>query len=146
VTVTFTVLGPPQPQGSKTTGRTHTGQPYLRESNRHLQPWRQAIAAAALEAMNGHPALTGPLRLHALFIFTRPANHYGTGRNAERLKPSAPPYVQTRPDTDKLLRAIGDALAGIVYRDDNQLVIVHAEKHYGTPACAHLTVEELTDA
>jgi hypothetical protein len=37
-------------------------------------------------------------------------------------------------------------MSGRVRRDDNQLLIVHAGKHYGTPTCAHLTVEELTDA
>jgi Holliday junction resolvase RusA-like endonuclease len=146
VTITFTVLGLPQPQGSKTTGRTRSGQPYLRESNRHLQPWRQAIAAAALEAMNGQPPLTRPLRLNTIFVFPRPKHHYSSGRNAEQLKPSAPAYQTTRPDLDKLTRAIGDALTGIVYRDDAQLAIIQAEKHYGTPACTHLTVEELTDA
>jgi hypothetical protein len=28
-------------------------------------------------------------------------------------------------------------------RDDAQLVIVQAEKHYGEPPCAHVVVEEL---
>lgn len=42
----FTVDGIPQPQGSKT--RTNYG---LREDNRNLQPWRQAIIAEARRAM-----------------------------------------------------------------------------------------------
>ena len=36
-----------------------------------------------------------------------------------------------------------NALSGIICRDDAQLVIVHAEKHYGEPACAHVVVDEL---
>ena len=93
--------------------------------------------------MNGKQVKTGPLELRVTFVFTRPKGHYGSGRNEGRLKPSAPLYVRTRPDVDKLVRAVADAITGIVCRDDSQLVIVHAEKHYGEPACAHLVVDEL---
>jgi crossover junction endodeoxyribonuclease RusA len=141
----FIVLGEPQPQGSKTVGRTRAGGSFVREDNPATAPWRQAVAAAALKAIDEQPLWTGPLRLVATFVFRRPASHFGTGRNAGRLKPSSPLYVRGRPDVDKLLRAVGDALTGIVWRDDAQLVIVHAEKHYGEPACAHLVVEELAD-
>jgi Holliday junction resolvase RusA-like endonuclease len=148
--VEFTVLGTPAPQGSKTVGRTRDGRSYLREDNPATGPWRQAVTAAALEAaagrqLNGVPdrMLAGALRLHVVFVFSRPAGHWGTGRNENKLKPSSPLYVRTRPDLDKLLRAVGDAITGIVCRDDAQLVIVHAEKHYGDPACAHISVDEL---
>jgi Holliday junction resolvase RusA-like endonuclease len=76
-------------------------------------------------------------------VFGRPKGHFGTGRNAGRLKPSAPLYVQTNPDVDKLLRAIGDALTQVAITDDRCIVIAHAEKHYGTPPCAHVVVDEL---
>lgn len=140
----FTVLGDPQPQGSKTTIQQKGRRPRVIEDNPLTMPWRQAVAAAAQQAMNGRQIRTGPLRLTATFVLKRPAGHWGTGRNADTLKPSAPVYCPTRPDADKLLRAVGDALTGVVFRDDTQLVIVHAEKHYGAPACAHIAVEELT--
>ena len=91
------------------------------------------------------PDLDGALELRVVFVFRRPAGHFGTGRNAGKLKPSSPLYVRTRPDVDKLVRAIADAMTGIVYRDDSQLVAVKAEKHYGEPACAHIVVFELDD-
>jgi Holliday junction resolvase RusA-like endonuclease len=141
--VEFTVLGEAQPQGSKTVGRNHAGDSYVREDNPKTQPWRQAVAAAATAAMDGRQVRTGPVELRIVFVFPRPQGHFGTGRNAGRLKPSAPLYVRTRPDVDKLLRAIGDALTGVVFRDDAQAVIVRAEKHYGEPPCAHVIVEEL---
>lgn len=141
--VAFTVLGEPQPQGSKTIVQRKGRRPIMREDNPGTKPWRARVEAAALEAMNGEPPRAGPLRLTATFVFRRPAGHWGTGRNAGKLKASSPLYVRTRPDVDKLLRAIGDSLVGIVCRDDAQLVVVHAEKHYGDPACAHVTVDEL---
>jgi crossover junction endodeoxyribonuclease RusA len=144
--VEFTVLGEPQPQGSKTVGRGAGGRSFVREDNPQLQPWRERVERAARAAMDGQQVQTGPLRLRAVFVFRRPVGHYGTGRNNGRLRPSAPAYVQTRPDLDKLLRAVGDALTGIVCRDDAQLVDVHAEKHYGETACALVVVEELEPA
>jgi Holliday junction resolvase RusA-like endonuclease len=141
--VEFTVLGEPQPQGSKTVVQRKGRRSVVREDNPDTEPWRATVAAAAVKAMDGRQVRTGPLRMTVTFVFRRPGGHWGTGRNAGRLKPSAPLYVRTRPDVDKLLRAVGDAISGIVCRDDAQLVVVHAEKHYGEPACAHLVVEEL---
>jgi crossover junction endodeoxyribonuclease RusA len=118
----------------------------MRESNPNTAPWRATVAAAALEAMGGRAQLAGPLELRALFVFARPSSHFGTGRNAGTLKSSAPAYRWTKPDLDKLLRAIGDALTGIVYRDDARITIVRAEKHYGNgPAFAHIVVSELEE-
>lgn len=37
---------------------------------------------------------------------------------------------ETRPDADKLLRAVGDALTGVVYRDDAQLTTVVVRKRW----------------
>jgi crossover junction endodeoxyribonuclease RusA len=139
----FVVLGEPQPQGSKTIVQRKGRRPRVIEDNPDTVPWRERVERVARTAMDGQPAATGPLRLTATFVFRRPAGHYGTGRNSGRLKPSAPVYVRTRPDVDKLLRAIGDAITGAICRDDSQIVIAHAEKHYGEQACAHIVVEEL---
>jgi crossover junction endodeoxyribonuclease RusA len=141
--VEFTVLGEPQPKGSKTIVQQRGRRPRVIEDNPETLPWRQAVAAAALAAMNGRQLRSGPLRLRAVFVFPRPAGHWGTGRNESRLKPSAPLYCRTRPDVDKLLRAVGDALTGVVFRDDAQLVDVRAEKHYGEPPSAYVVVDEL---
>jgi crossover junction endodeoxyribonuclease RusA len=136
----ITILGEPAPQGSKT--RAGTG---MREANPATAPWRATVTAAASEAMTGRLPLVGPLEIRAVFVFPRPASHWGTGRNIQRLKPSAPAYRSSKPDLDKLLRAIGDALTGIAFRDDAQLVIVRAEKHYGSPPCAHIEVSEIDE-
>lgn len=136
--ISFTVLGEPAPQGSKT--RAGTG---MREANPATAPWRSTVTAAASEAMVGRLPLVGHLELRAVFVFPRPVSHWGTGRNLEQLKSSAPAYRSSKPDLDKLLRAIGDAMSGIVYRDDAQIAVVRAEKHYGTPPCAHIVISEI---
>ncbi len=126
--IEFTVDGIPAPQGSKT--RTKWG---MREDNPRTKPWRAAVASEAAAATIGREPLTGPLELAAIFYFPRPKSHYRTGKHADQLKPSAPDYCATKPDADKLLRAAADAMTGIVYRDDSQLVRVSARKLYGQP-------------
>lgn len=87
-------------------------------------------------------ALIGPLELHVTFYFPRPKSHYRTGRLAGVLKDAAPDFHTAKPDADKLLRAIGDALTGLVCRDDSQFATVRADKLYGEPR-AEITVREL---
>jgi Holliday junction resolvase RusA-like endonuclease len=138
--IEITIHGEPAPQGSKT--RLRSGG--MREANPNTAPWRSTVTAAANKTMAGRPPLVGPLELRATFAFVRPASHYRSGRHAGELKPSAPAYRSSRPDLDKLVRAIGDALTGVVYRDDAQIAIVRAEKHYGTP-CAHIVIETIDE-
>ena len=142
MTVAFTVYGEPAPQGSKTVARSSSGATHVREDNPNTEPWRNAVAAAAAEAMDGRDPIGGPVRLEVAFVFARPRSHFGTGRNAGRLKASAPHYAAKVPDVDKLVRAVGDALSGIVLVDDSRIVELVASKHYGSPA-AHVTVSEL---
>lgn len=134
--IELTIAGVPAPQGSKV--RTKWG---VREDNPNTKPWRTAVAAEAIDVMNGAQPLAGPLELSALFYFPRPKSHYRTGKHADQLKDSAPDYCATKPDADKLLRAIGDALTGIVCRDDAQFVRITARKLYGTPRAVVLVQE-----
>lgn len=70
------------------------------------------------------------MRLELRFFSERPKNHYGTGRNTGRLKSSAPPYKITNPDLTKLTRAVEDALTGIIWKDDSQVVQQETMKRY----------------
>lgn len=134
--VTFTVPGVPAPQGSKV--RTKWG---VREDNPATRPWRSAVGWEASFAMQGDDLLAGPLALEVVFYFPRPKSHYGSGKNAGVLKATAPDWHISPPDTDKLLRAIGDSLKGIVCRDDSLFALVRAEKVYGEPRALVLVRE-----
>lgn len=136
--VTFFVPGVPQPGGSKKgfavttkTGKTRIA---VVEDAKHNAPWRAKVALAASQRV---PApLTGPLEVEFHFIMPRPRSHYGTGRRAEILKPSAPTGHTSKPDTTKLIRSTEDALKGIAWLDDAQVVAQSASKLYGaTPGC-----------
>ncbi len=127
--IEFTVPGVPAPQGSKVRNRFGG----VREANPATRPWRTAVAWEASAAMRAAPPLLGPLHLDVVFVFPRPKSHYRTGKHAGTLRDTAPTHCATKPDTDKLIRAIGDSLTGCVVRDDSQFVKVTAEKIYGSP-------------
>lgn len=139
MTLDFTVIGTPAPQGSKT--KTRWG---IREDNPNTKPWRAEVKAAAVEAHAGRPALDGPLKLELILTHIRPASHYGTGRNAGVLKESAPTWKETMPDWDKLGRAISDSLtqAGAI-RDDGRIAYAIVKKVWGDVASARIIVTQL---
>ncbi len=121
-TITFQVIGTPRPGGSKTGfyNKKLARVMMVDASGQKGKDWRTSVQAAAMEAYDG-PLLQGAVRLYLHFLFSRPKSHYGTGRNASRLKPSAPQYHTQKPDLTKIVRSVEDALAGIVWKDDSQV-------------------------
>ena len=122
--IEFRVLGVPVPQGSKSRGVTKTGRAYTRESGaERLRPWRSDVAGHAEIEAATHGCLAGPLTLDVLFRF--PMSKSALKADRERgWMPRA-----KNPDTDKLLRAIGDALtAGGLVKDDNLFVDIRVRK------------------
>jgi crossover junction endodeoxyribonuclease RusA len=133
MTLTFSIIGTPAPQGSKT--RNRYGAVY--ESSPKVKPWRQDVQAAAVQAIcdaDSDPRFpTGPVIVGIRFRLPRPKGHYGTGRNAGQLRPSAPKVPDVKPDLDKLVRSTLDGMgeAG-VWRDDCQVVGLWVVKEYAT--------------
>lgn len=133
-TVSFTVIGKPEPAGSKRAFRHNgTGRMVVVDANRKAKPWQVAVARAGAEAMDGGPLLSSAVELRLTFFSPRPKGHYGTGRNAGTLRSSAPSHPTGRPDVLKLARGVEDALTGVCWRDDAQIVDEHLHKHYGEP-------------
>jgi len=83
------------------------------ESSAGVHPWRADVKVFAAEAMRGRDLMTGPVFLHCDFIMKRPVS-------TPKSKPTPP--ATKKPDLDKLLRAIGDALKGTVYAEDSLIV------------------------
>jgi Holliday junction resolvase RusA-like endonuclease len=126
--IQFFVHGLPVPQGSKKVIRGNL----IEMADARLRSWRQDVASAAKNAMSQEGAEAGiePVDVRLMFFLPRPQGHYGTGKNANRLKPSAPATPTVHPDLDKLCRSVLDALTGIVFRDDKQVVSLTAAKLY----------------
>lgn len=129
MTTQFTVHGLPITQGSKNSyTNKRTGRPILVESrHKELKAWRTRIGLAYRQSQA--PQIAGACRVTIDFYLPRPKSHYGTGRNAGKLKNSAPVYVSVKPDIDKLERAVLDALTqcGAIEDDARVAVLVTAK-------------------
>lgn len=158
----FTVIGDPATKGSVTAyvpkrkdGSLVTrpdGSPMVvkhDDTGRKGKSWSAAVASTAFEAMIDAdvPMVRDlPLVIEVDFYQPRAKGHFRTGRNAHLLKPDAPAAPNKRPDVDKLLRAILDALKNVVYADDGQVASVIARKNFGEPARAEVRVREFAPA
>jgi len=135
--ITIEVRGLPAPQGSK----RHVGHGIMVESSRAVGPWREAVRAETQRVLaipGGAAWLAGPVAVEITFRLPRPKGHYGTGKNANKIRSSAPIFPAGRPDLDKLTRAVLDGLtAGGAWADDAQVVNLQAWKMYGQhPGCS----------
>lgn len=142
--ISFVVHGLPKPAGSKRAFQHKTtGRIVVTDANKNSREWKNLVADAAFQArpysMDG--LLDGPLLLSLIFMLPRPKGHMG----AKGLRPSAPRFPAVKPDLLKLARAVEDALCGIVYRDDSQIVSESLQKAYGEPARVHVRIEQLTN-
>ena len=124
----FTVWGTAAPQGSK----RHVGKGIMLESSDRVRPWRQDVRFAALEERPSGWDMATPIYLELVFWFPRPASHYGTKNGISYLKANAPvePVSARLGDIDKLSRAVLDALTGVAYLDDRQVIELEARKSY----------------
>lgn len=149
IPVRFRVLGTPIPQGSmkafaiRKGGRLTGGTVVTSGRDGPVRPWRQSIIDQVRD-LNLRDREAGPVRVFIEFTLDRPKSHYGTGRNAGRVKDSAPAYPAVKPDIDKLTRAVLDALteAGM-WMDDAQVVDLQVTKRYtvaGFPPGAGIAV------
>jgi Holliday junction resolvase RusA-like endonuclease len=137
--VDFVAYGNPLPAGSKIAGVAANGRRFVRDDNPNTREWKRTVAQAAGAAMNGVGLLDGPLDLAIRIVRPRPASHFGK----HGLRPSAPKYPTTRPDVTKLVRAIEDAMLGVVFRDDSQCVRIASTKEYGEPARVEVSVRRM---
>ena len=126
----FFVPGEPITEGS--TRAFASGQRVVVTHDRgpELAAWRIKVAhtaEAAAEAAYWEPRYDGPVEVWAEFRLPRPKS-----------APKSRKHAQTKPDLDKLQRAIGDALAPYkrpgVLRDDSRIVAWSAVKRYADDA------------
>jgi Holliday junction resolvase RusA-like endonuclease len=143
----FTVFGVSQPKGSTQsfgyipkgedgaprTRRTKTGKvvPVILTTTKGDNPktaeWQRVVAQAAMAAMaNARPRFaqitSGAVTLSADFYPPRPKS----------LKDRIEPHTK-RPDADKLIRAVADAMTSVAWTDDAQIDTIVGRKRYASP-------------
>lgn len=110
--ITFTVYGVPIPKGStKAFFRPGMRFPVVTNDNLKTKPWQESVVTAARDVVPEAP-IESPVALKIEFYMPKP-----------KTAPKRVIHATKKPDMDKLLRCIKDALtrAGM-YRDDAQVV------------------------
>lgn len=131
--ITFTVPGEPQGKGRAKFGQGRTYTPGKTVAYEGL------IALAAERAMDGRPPLDGPVKLSFTAVCTIPASA-SKKRQAAMLDGSILPTKT--PDMDNILKALGDGLNKVAFRDDCQIVrFGEVEKIFGLVPGLTVTVE-----
>jgi crossover junction endodeoxyribonuclease RusA len=82
--------------------------------------WQAKVSQYAQGAMKLHAVISQPCKVSCLFVFKKPQ------------RPKHQIYHIVKPDGDKLLRCVLDALTGIVYRDDSMVSVAYWSKEYET--------------
>jgi len=139
--VEFFVPGIPKPGGSKKAfaikGKNGKLRTVVTDDCKTSKDWRSAVVEACMKVFNGPPTLQ-PLRLRINFYM---AYRKGDFNKKGELKQNAPKWHDKRPDCAKLIRAFEDALTGILWRDDSQVVSIHATKEFGLRPGARVMVD-----
>ena len=138
------VHGKPRTAGSKSGFLNKvTGKIIMTPAGKYQKSWMEAVKWAAIEkGYNGKFILEKAIKLSIQFIFLRPKRHLK--KNGELTK-SARPYHTTRPDLCKLTRAVEDALTGLIWRDDSQIITHCTSKAYGSPQGCYIKIEEIKE-
>lgn len=101
------------------------------------------IREAYLERVNRRPKPTEkPVAVAITFYFPQPKNTSKKKLELNKGKPRA-----KKPDVDNLIKTVLDALNGVAWLDDNQVVAVYAQKLNGcTRGFTEVHIEEVNDA
>lgn len=126
--VSFQVRGLPVPQGSMRAFLVK-GRPIITSGSKALAAWRQAVSAQAQTVAAA--VMTGPVSVELTFLVQKP-------KSAPKKRRV---YATKRPDLDKLVRSVLDAISHVLIADDSQVVELRAVKDYGPPG-VHVTVTE----
>jgi len=138
MTLHFRVIGLAQPKGSSRAFMPKGWRrPIITADTPKNKGWQQLVAAEASRAIQELPRgafqlLDAGVRLTVAFYLPRPKKYQKRG--------IYPPHV-TKPDLDKLLRSVKDALKGVTWQDDSQVIDVVAMKRYaGVDEAPHAEV------
>jgi len=124
------------PQGSK----RHLGNGVMIESSQRVKPFRQDVKYAAAEVIPADWDRAADMAVKVDFHFRRPQSHLTT---KGALTKNAPLYPVGRNigDLDKLCRSLLDALTGVVFHDDSQVIDLVSRKRYSDSDQTIITIE-----
>lgn len=138
----FFVPGRPAVAGSKKAFvNKKTGKASIVDTCERGQSWRVTVGSYAFTSYwsrnLSEVLIDEPIEMRMVFYFVRPRGHFSSSKKSPGgLKADAPNWPTGKPDTTKLIRAVEDALNGVIWRDDSIVVVQSARKVYADrPGC-----------
>lgn len=113
--------------------------------------WKEAVKFHAAKQRETCDMVDEAMMVTLRFYLTRPKSHWGTGRNAGTVKPSAPEdAVGSRcGDVDNLAKAVLDAMQDAKLISDDRFVIglniLRQYALYDLPAGCKVTIQTITE-
>ena len=114
------------------------------DANPNSKDWKTDVKYTAKQAYAGE-IVTCPLAVKFTFFIVRPNSHYRTGKNKHLLRDAAPKFPASKPDVLKLARGVEDAITGIVWKDDAQIVSERIFKRYAAAPGVQIEISEETE-
>lgn len=129
---------PVTPKACQSFRFTKTGRRY---QPKEVLQFKRLISQIASCQYNGEP-LKGPIGIYAVFNFKYLKSF--SKKKIEYLESGGAIHKTTKPDlTDNLMKGFIDALAGIVFEQDQQICVVHSRKVYALEDGIELTAFEI---
>jgi Holliday junction resolvase RusA-like endonuclease len=145
IKIEFSVLGQPKTAGSKKAFyNPKLKRAFITDDNKDSRDWKEQVTSAAHQAYDG-PLLREALSMRLVFYRVRPKGHFKSDGSFSKEGNARSTGPATRPDLLKLTRAVEDALKGIIYVDDAQIVSQTLRKRWGEPSRVDVLISEEVD-
>lgn len=103
---------------------TRSGHAYTPQKTRDAEEAMQMLFRSAYRSL----PFGGPVEVDLLFLFAKPKSNKSA-------------YHTQRPDADNLAKTVTDAMNGIVYKDDSQIVSIRARKEWAVDGESRIVVK-----
>ena len=136
--IEFTVPGEPKGKGRPRFSRV--GKFTKTYTDVKTKMYEEKIASAARLQMYPNEPLETPLSITLIFHIGVPKS-YSKKRTTDCL--TGKEWPTKKPDVDNIAKAFLDAMNGIAYKDDVQVIRLHAYKKYSIDPHVHITIHEV---
>ncbi|MDE2101603.1 MAG: RusA family crossover junction endodeoxyribonuclease [Patescibacteria group bacterium] len=132
----WTIYIPGELRGKQRPRVTRKGHTYTPQETLNAEAW---VKACAIDAGVIKP-LDGPLVLSLSVVRLVPAS-WSKKKRAAALNGDV--RATGKPDLDNIVKLVGDALNGICWQDDSQIVSLHVDRVFGERAQSQVVVRQL---
>ncbi|GAA0491114.1 RusA family crossover junction endodeoxyribonuclease [Salinibacillus aidingensis] len=136
--IKFTVLGDAQAQGRPRAGRTRSGQVkmYDPQSSRTYKQYVKLVASQHAPKN----LILGPVSVSIKIYRQIPKS---MSKKLRKLSLDEIHRPTKKPDCSNIAKGIEDALNGVIYKDDSQIVELQVSKYYSEKPRVEVTIQEI---